>query len=72
MAVWFLANACANKLAGILSALYPDQGSTTVFLGYKMTDMYDFFMLFVVMSGVASLILFMLTKKLQEMMHQEN
>jgi POT family proton-dependent oligopeptide transporter len=68
MAVWFLANAAANKLAGVLSALYPD-GKTTSFLGYEMNNNYDFFMLFVAMAGIASLILFLLTKKLQTMMH---
>ncbi|MBX2934114.1 MAG: peptide MFS transporter [Ferruginibacter sp.] len=70
MAVWFLANAAANKLAGVLSALYPD-GKTTNFIGYQMSNNYDFFMLFVVMAGVASLILFLLSKKLQSMMHLE-
>ena len=71
MAVWFLGNAFANKLAGVLSALYPD-GKTTSFLGYEMHNTYDFFMLFVVMAGVASLILFFLTKKLQKMTHADN
>ena len=47
MAVWFLANAAANKLAGVLSALYPSEGKTTSFLGYEMADNYDFFMMFV-------------------------
>lgn len=70
MAVWFLGNAFANKLAGVLSALYPD-GKTTSFLGYEMNNNYDFFLLFVGMAGVASLILFGLTKKLQKMMHTE-
>jgi proton-dependent oligopeptide transporter, POT family len=68
MAVWFLANAAANKLAGVLSALYPSEGRTTSFLGYTMQDNYDFFMLFVFMAGVASIILFLLTRKLQRMM----
>jgi POT family proton-dependent oligopeptide transporter len=68
MAVWFLANAAANKLAGVLSALYPDN-KTTNFLGYEMNNLYDFFMLFVVMSGVASLILFFLSGRLLKMMH---
>jgi POT family proton-dependent oligopeptide transporter len=68
MAVWFLANAMANKLAGVLSALYPDN-KTTHFLGYEMTNLYDFFILFVVMSGVASLILFFLSGRLLKMMH---
>jgi POT family proton-dependent oligopeptide transporter len=67
MAVWFLANASANKLAGVLSALYPE-GKTTQFLGYEMNTLYDFFMLFVVMSGVAALILFLLTRWLQTLM----
>jgi POT family proton-dependent oligopeptide transporter len=69
MAVWFLANAAANKLAGVLSALYPEAGKTTNFLGYKMNSLYDFFMLFVGMAGAASLILFLLTKQLKKMMH---
>ncbi|WP_462220362.1 peptide MFS transporter [Ferruginibacter sp.] len=69
MAVWFLANAFANKLAGVLSALYPEAGKTTAFLGYKMENLYDFFILFVILSGVASLILFLLTRKLQKLMN---
>ncbi|MGZ3848376.1 MAG: peptide MFS transporter [Flavisolibacter sp.] len=69
MAVWFLANAAANKLAGILSALYPSGGKTTTFLGYTMNNMYDFFMLFVFMAGAASIILFLLSARLQKMMH---
>lgn len=68
MAVWFLANALANKLAGVLSALYPD-GKTTYFLGYSITNLFDFFILFLIMSGIASLILFFLSKKLQVMMN---
>ena len=70
MAVWFLANAAANKLAGVLSALYPSEGKTTSFLGYEMADNYDFFMMFVFMAGLASLILFLVSKKLQTMMQQ--
>jgi proton-dependent oligopeptide transporter, POT family len=71
MAVWFLANAFANKLAGVLSALYPENGKATSFMGYKMENLYDFFLLFIILSGVASLILFALTKTLQKLMHQD-
>lgn len=109
MAVWFLANAAANKFAGILSSLYPpgtaeikqaaDAGinlqpilSKTVsptaaelaklkdlkipfeyqsILGIQINSLYEFFMMFVVMAGIASLILFAITKKLQKMMHQD-
>jgi POT family proton-dependent oligopeptide transporter len=70
MAVWFLANAAANKLAGVLSSLYPDN-RTTSFLGYHMSNMHDFFMLFVVMAGVAAVILLFLSSRLQRMMHNE-
>lgn len=68
MAIWFTANAFGNKLAGSLSALYPENGQTTNFLGYKMANLHDFFMLFVFMSGIAALLLFLLTRKLQRMM----
>jgi POT family proton-dependent oligopeptide transporter len=72
MAIWFTANAFGNKLAGVLSSLYPDEGRPTSFLGYQMHNLYEFFMLFVFMAGIAALILFLLTKKLQKMMHTEN
>ena len=68
MAVWFLGNAGGNKMAGILSSLYPEGGKTTSFLGYQMNSLYDFFMLFVFMSGFAGIILLLLSKKLQKMM----
>lgn len=69
MAVWFLGNAGGNKLAGVLSALYPENGKTTSFLGYQMNSLYDFFMLFVFMSFAAGITLLLLSKKLQKMMH---
>jgi len=69
MAVWFLGNAGGNKLAGVLSALYPDGGKTTSFLGYQMNTLHEFFMLFVFMAGAAGVILLLLSKRLQKMMH---
>lgn len=69
MGTWFLANATANKFAGTLSSLYPEEGKPTSFIGYEMTNIYDFFVLFIVMSGVASLILFIASKWLLKMMH---
>ena len=38
------------------------------FLGFQITSLYDFFMIFVGLSAVASLILFVLYKKLNTMM----
>ncbi|MFT4155111.1 peptide MFS transporter [Parafilimonas sp.] len=69
MAVWFTGNAGGNKLAGVLSSLYPEDGKTTSFLGYQMSNLHDFFMLFVFMGGAAGIILLLLSKKLQKMMH---
>ncbi len=67
MAVWFLATAAAQKFAGILSALYPADGKQTSFLGYQIHNLYDFFMFFVGMTGLASILLFLLTKTLLRM-----
>lgn len=39
------------------------------FLGFKISDLYSFFMLFVVMAGVSSVILFFLSKQLVKMMN---
>ncbi len=69
MGTWFLANATANKFAGTLSSFYPEKGKVTSFLGYQMTNIFDFFVLFIVMSGAASIVLFFLSKKLLKMMH---
>lgn len=69
MGIWYLSTATANKFAGILSGLYPEAGKVKALLGYRIETMYDFFMVFVVMSATASLILFLLSKKLQKMRH---
>lgn len=69
MGIWYLSTATANKFAGILGGLYPEEGKAKSILGYHIGTMFDFFLLFVVMSAVASLILFLLSKKLQRMMH---
>ncbi|GGY03321.1 peptide MFS transporter [Paludibacterium paludis] len=70
MGIWFLSNAISNKFAGMLSELYPEPGKAAPhFFGYAINNLHDFFMLFVVMAGVASLILFLLSSRLQKMMH---
>ncbi|MDR2206806.1 MAG: peptide MFS transporter [Flavobacteriaceae bacterium] len=83
MGTWFLANALANKFAGTLSSLIPPgAGEKTEalakapeyksILGYQITNLYEFFVVFIVMSGIASLILFGLSKLLQKKMHGVN
>lgn len=73
MGVWFLANAAANWLAGQLSTLYPINidGTTTVhyLLGFAIKDLPSFFMIFVIMAALSSIILFFIYKQLLKMMH---
>lgn len=68
MGVWFLSSAAANKFAGVLSGLYPSGGTPTAFLGYRIEDMGDFFLLFVGMSFAAALVLALLSRKLERLM----
>jgi proton-dependent oligopeptide transporter, POT family len=72
MGIWFMAIATGNKLAGTMSALYPDPKATgprPVFLGITIDNLHTYFMLFVGFAGVASVILFLLSFKLRKMMH---
>jgi len=69
MGIWYLSMATANKFAGMLSGLYPEAGKPKSFVGFEVATMYDFFMLFVIISGVAAVILFGLSKWLQKLMH---
>jgi POT family proton-dependent oligopeptide transporter len=77
MGVWFLSSATANKFAGTLSALYPEfdndgnvQKVSSLF-GYQIDSLYDFFIIFVVMAGLASILLFFMTRRLEKMMGDE-
>lgn len=78
MGTWFLANAAANKFAGTLSALIPGEGEhgesakATPFLGFQIANLFDFFLLFVVMCGVAAAILFVMSRWLEKKMHGVN
>lgn len=69
MGVWFLANAMANDFAGMLSKLYPENGVATSFFGFEITNLNQFFMIFVFLSGAAAIVLFLLSKKMLKMMH---
>jgi POT family proton-dependent oligopeptide transporter len=72
MGIWFMAIATGNKLAGTMSALYPDPKSTgpkPVFLGITIDSLHTYFMIFVAFAGVAAVILFLLSFRLRKMMH---
>ncbi|GIV30149.1 MAG: MFS transporter [Bacteroidia bacterium] len=78
MGVWFMSTAMANDFAGMLSKLYPIQNpetgivEATHFLMFEISNAYEFFMVFVLMSGLASVILFFLNKKLVKMMEAKD
>lgn len=69
MGVWYMSMATANKFAGMLSGLYPEAGKQKFIFGFQIVDLYDFFMLFVIIASVAALILFLLSKWLEKLMH---
>lgn len=69
MGVWFLAIVAANLLAGKLSTLYPEAGQTTYLFGFDINNLADLFMIFVIMTAAASLILFLIYNLLLKMMH---
>ena len=76
MGTWFLANAAANKFAGTLSALIPGgedgSGGSKSFVGFEITNLYEFFILFIIMTGVAAAILFVLSSWLEKRMHNDH
>ncbi|MBD3220852.1 MFS transporter [bacterium] len=70
MGVWFFAISAANKLAGVLSSFYPEEGKEPpVMLGYEITTLYDFFVIFVVMSAAAGVVLLLLARPLVKWGH---
>ena len=70
MGVWFLTSAVANILAGQISTLYPDPSLPTPYLlGIPINSFTSFFMIFVVMSLIAAVILFLIRKRLETMMN---
>jgi POT family proton-dependent oligopeptide transporter len=80
MGTWFLANAAANKLAGTLSALIPpepgDHGNAVTefpkLLGFTIDNLFHFFIVFIVLSGSAAILLLGIHRWLQKRMHGVN
>jgi len=70
MGVWYLASAAANKLAGVLSSFYPEAGKPApVLLGYEVTGLHEFFVIFVGLSAVAGVLLFLLARPITRWSH---
>lgn len=70
MATWFLASSIGGVMAGYMGSLYPSSTRTvTTFLGTPIDRFTSFFMIFVVISAAAGIILIITSKKLSKMMH---
>jgi POT family proton-dependent oligopeptide transporter len=75
MGVWFIANAAGYALAGTLGALLPPTEvvagvALPSFLGFEIHNLYEFFMVFVSLAGIASVLLYILAAgPLKRMMH---
>ena len=75
MGVWFIANAAGYALAGTLGALLPPTEvvagvALPSFLGFEIHNLYEFFMVFVSLAGLASILLYILASgPLKRMMH---
>lgn len=68
MGVWFMSNAASNILAGKLATLLPDDDETKYFCGMEISNLTDFFLLFAVMAGLASVALLVMCPMLKKMM----
>ncbi|MBI4946439.1 MAG: peptide MFS transporter [Bacteroidetes bacterium] len=78
MGTWFIANAIANKLAGILSALIPPGAGETPavagapipsFMGIEISNLFVFFCVFIALSSGAAVVLFGMYRWLEKRMH---
>lgn len=69
MGIWFMSTAVSNFLAGHLATFYPDDSSDSKSIfGYQITNLNEFFLLFVILSGIASITLFAIAPFLKRMM----
>ena len=78
MGTWFIANAIANKVAGILSGLIPPGAGEEPaaagapipnFFGIEISNLFIFFCVFIALSGAAAFILFGMYRWLEKRMH---
>ena len=57
-------------MAGVLSSFYPEQGKPApVLLGREITDLHEFFVIFVFMSAAAGVVLFLLARPISRWSH---
>jgi len=69
MGVWFMSISTSNVLAGSFATLLPQAGQAPKnFLGFEITTLSEFFLIFAVMAGIASILLFAICPLLKKMM----
>lgn len=70
MGLWYTAFAASNALAGRLATLLPgsEEGHTSSILGFPIENLTDFFLVFAIMAGGMSIILFCLCPWLKRLM----
>lgn len=70
MGIWFMSTAVSNMLSGQLATLYPDGSSKSLCGIIEIASLHDFFMMFVVLSGVAAIALACISPLLNRMMRE--
>ncbi len=68
MGFWYMSTAVSNALAGMLSSLYPHDGEVKYFLGFEIASLSDFFLIFVFMSGIAGIVMLLVSPRIVKMM----
>lgn len=66
---YLLVNDLKGKDKSVVLQKWDMQPAKPKFIGIEIKDLYTYFMIFVAFSGVASVLLFLLCRKLQKMMH---
>ena len=68
MGIWYLSSAVSNFCAGKLATLYPEAGQVKSMAGIEISNLYEFFLIFVFMSAAAGLLLLAICPALKRMM----
>lgn len=68
MGIWYLSSSVSNYCAGQLATLYPEAGQVKTLAGISISNLHDFFLIFVVMSAAAGILLLALCPALKRMM----
>jgi POT family proton-dependent oligopeptide transporter len=68
-AIWFGASAIGNYFAGLIGSLYPESRKSTELLGWKISNLSDYFLLSALLPLIAGILLFSSYPLLKKWMH---